>query len=207
MIRSLTAIALCAFPILAWSQQFRGSVYAGPVFSHVVGDHMVGYNKPGFLLGILVAYPLGKKTDVSFSLSMVQKGSRRTYDEWGNPQGGANSWHLMRANYVETPVMIHYKALERLEFFGGLSMGRLISEYRAFFRLSGPTNDKILEKYELAMHLGGSYAWKNNWHIFMRHSNSVFSVVPNDFSSFLTPWRLGRGLLHYVAFIGLEKRF
>lgn len=168
---------------------------------------MVGYNKPGFHLGILVAYPFGKKTDVSFSLSMVQKGSRRTYDEWGNPQGGANSWHVMRANYVEMPVMVHFKAWQRVELLGGLSLGRLISEYRAYFRLAGPTNDKILGKYELALHLGASYAWKNNWHLFIRHSNSAFSVVPNDFSTFLTPWRRGRGLLHYVALIGLEKRF
>ena len=76
------------------------------------GDHMVGYNKPGLNLGLKVSYPFKKNLDMSMALTFSQKGSRRTYDQYGNPQGGANSWHLMRANYFEVPFNFHFFFLE-----------------------------------------------------------------------------------------------
>ncbi|MGB0432353.1 MAG: hypothetical protein ACPGLV_17895, partial [Bacteroidia bacterium] len=83
----------------ATAQNFKGSLFVGSNWSHMRGDFMTGYSKPGFNIGFRVAYPFKPNLDLSFALSYSQKGSRRTYNRYGNPNSG--SWHLMRVNYFE----------------------------------------------------------------------------------------------------------
>lgn len=189
-----------------FAQNFKGSAYLGANFSHMRGDYMVGYNKPGANLGFTVAYPFHDNFDISMSISFSQKGSRRTYDRFGNPQGG--TWHLMRANYIEVPFMINY----RISFFerdfvllGGLSIARLMSETLKFGQFTGVESEKILRTWEYAFHLGAAYVINDNLNFFIRHSTSIFSVAKGDFSFFFSPYNVG--LINLAATIGIERKF
>ncbi|MFY0674369.1 MAG: PorT family protein [Bacteroidia bacterium] len=191
---------------IGMAQNFKGSAYAGATFSHMRGDYMVGYNKPGANLGLTVAYPFHKNFDVSMSLSFSQKGSRATYDRYGNRQGG--SWHLMRANYVEIPILINYRiSLFDKDFIllGGLSIARLMSESLKFGQFTGVESDKILRTWEYAFQLGAAYVINDNLNIFIRHSTSVISVAKGDISFFFSPYNVG--LINLAASFGIERKF
>jgi len=139
------------------------------------------------------------------AMSYSQKGSRRTYDQNGNQQGGANSWHLMRAGYVEIPVLAHLYLFDKLDLCAGLSAARLMGERLVRYNGGGPEDEKILSNYELGLQLGAAYEYKENLYVFVRHSTSVFSVAKNDFGFFLAQRNVG--LIHMVAMFGLEKKF
>lgn len=198
-------VGFCIIAFIANAQNFKGSAFLGSSWSHMRGDHMVGYNKPGLNLGLKVSYPFKKNLDMSMALTFSQKGSRRTYDQYGNPQGGANSWHLMRANYFEVPFNFHFFFLEKFELSGGIAWGRLMGEYLEYWSGTGPENDKILRKNEYSFQLGAAYAWREEYQIFIRHNTSITSVLKNDFSFFFSPYNVG--LVNLVATVGIERKF
>lgn len=169
---------------------------------------MVGYNKPGANLGFTVAYPFHDNFDISMSISFSQKGSRKTYDKYGNPQGGWNTWHLMRANYIEVPFLINYSINfmdKDFVLLGGLSIARLMNERRESTQFSGVESEKILRTWEYSFQLGAAYVINENLNFFIRHSTSIFSVAQGDFSFFFSPYNVG--LINLAATIGIERKF
>ncbi|MBI1183716.1 outer membrane beta-barrel protein [bacterium] len=188
-----------------YGQNFKGSIFFGPSFSHMRGDNMVGYNKPGYHLGFQVAYPVKKNLDISMAMSYSQKGSRRTYDQYGFPRGGGSFWHLLRAHYFEVPILVHYYFLDKFEVCGGLSFGRLMGERLVWTQGGGPSGDKNLRNYEYAIQLGAAYQWKDNWSFYVRHATSLYSVAPQSHGTILSRWNAG--LLNFVAMVGLERKF
>lgn len=188
---------------LAQSQNFDGSIYGGFNFSHVRGDFMTGYNKPGIHLGVRVSYPFSDTFELSIGMGYTQKGSRRTYDENGF---GSGTWHLLRANYVEVPIMAHLKVYKNVvELHGGLSVSRLIGSYLSYVQGSGDIGQNFLRTNEYAIQFGASYEWHDNVKVYMRHATSLFSMDQGSMATLLSPY--SRGSLHFVAMLGIEKRF
>lgn len=175
----------------------------GASFSHVRGDNMTGYNKPGFHLGFGVSYPIGKKWDLSMTMGYSQKGSRRRYNEYGNPIGGANSWHVLRTDYLEVPFLLHFHVMEKWQLLGGLAGSRLITSYRGDFAGSGDVGTDFMRSYELSYHLGVSYNWKEDLNLYVRHATSIISVDNSEFSTLFSPYAIG--LIHNVFMFGIEK--
>jgi len=191
----------CALFVLG--QNFKGSLFFGPSFSHVRGDYMTGYNKPGYHMGFRVAFPFSEKLDVSMAMSYSQKGSRRTYNADGF---GSGSWHLLRTGYIEIPITLHTWILNgKVELQGGLAVGRLMHSYWSDIIGSGDLEQDFIRSFEYPFQLGAAYAWKENTYVYFRHSTSIFSVAKGDFSTFLHDYN--RGLIHLAAMIGIERKF
>lgn len=179
-------------------------MYGGFNFSHVRGDYMTGYNKPGVHLGFRVAYPFSESLDFSMAMAYTQKGSRRTYDANGFPRSG--TWHLLRANYIEVPITAHYRVFKNMfELQGGLSISRLIGSYLSYTAGSGDVGQDFIRNNEYAIQFGASYRWTEKTHVYLRHATSLFSVGKDRFSTLLSPY--SRGTLHFVAMLGIEKKF
>lgn len=187
------------------AQNFKGGAFLGSNFSHVRGDNMVGYNKPGFNLGFRVAYPMSEKMNLSMAISYSQKGSRRTYTPEGFPRGGGSSWHLLRTNYVEVPFSARFKVMNRIKGDVGLGIARLIGTYKSDYLGGGEVPVDFMRDFEYSFQLGGSYELNEKYSFFIRHSTSLFSVQTGDFSTFLHPW--SRGLIHMVSMLGIERTF
>ncbi len=194
------------------AQNFKGSAYIGSNWSHMRGDYMVGYNKPGVNLGFTVAYPFKEKLDLSISFSYSQKGSRRTYDKYGNPMGG--TWHLMRADYFEVPILAIYKLPlfeNKFNLMGGISFARLMNEHLEREKWSGVSDENLLRNWEYAFQLGVTYHKNEKYNLFFRHSTSFFTVMKDNISFIFSPsinnQPYSGGLMNFVATIGIERKF
>lgn len=186
------------------AQNFKGSMYGGFNFSHVRGDYMTGYNKPGVHLGVRVAYPFSESLDISMAMAYTQKGSRRTYDANGFPRSG--TWHLLRANYIEVPITAHYRVFKNMfELQGGLSVSRLIGSYLSYNAGAGNAGQDFIRNNEYAVQFGASYIFSEKTHFYLRHVTSLLSMEQGSFSTLLSPY--SRGTLHFVAMLGIEKKF
>lgn len=186
-------------------QNFTGHLYGGAIVSHMTGDNMEGYNKPGYFLGFGVSYPFRDKLDLSFSLSYVQKGSRRRYTDDGIPLGGPLSWHLFRGHYIEIPIIAEYRIFEDIKLETGLSTARFVGGYYTDFPGGGNLGTEFVRDWDLSFHLGGNYEFQDGKYLFIRHSNSLISVE-NTF--FTTVFNLrNSGLIHHVLHFGFKRTF
>lgn len=198
-------LGLCSGKALA--QNFKGYGVIGFNGSHVIGDQMTGYNKPGLLAGLRVAFPFSEKWDLSLGLTYVQKGSRRTYNRSGQPEGGAQVWHLLRTHYVEVPLLFHYGLPfldERIKLYTGISGARLMGVQLQ--RFQGLNEDEHpIRPYDLSYHLGGSFAISDNWTFSITNSHSFVSVDEKAFALVFYRWR--RGLFHNVLNLEFAYKF
>ncbi len=119
-------LLLVLFPFLLKSQpagkSFRALFSAGIVGSQVDGDTYGGYHKAGAMLGLGVNKALSEKLEIEFTLSYIQKGSRKNAD----PNNNDFNFYLFRLNYIEIPLLLKYN-YKKLKFEAGLSYAYLFN--------------------------------------------------------------------------------
>ncbi|HMG15829.1 MAG TPA: porin family protein [Saprospiraceae bacterium] len=168
------------------SQTFGLSISGGIVASQVDGDELAGYNKPGPFLSLNVAAHLKAKLDLEIGISYVFRGSQsQLFPD--------NSYIQQKINlqYIDVPLTIHYKDwLEpelnfyRMDFYGGLYYGRLISvtaEYIGDY--DNHTDDS--NKNEIGIVLGGGYSFNphNAFGVkWCRGLNNLYDSSPTGYS-------------------------
>ncbi|MFM7153100.1 MAG: hypothetical protein ACKOZV_03105, partial [Bacteroidota bacterium] len=101
----ISFLSLCLLTAASAQQRFRAGAVAGLVASQIDGDLSAGYNKVGLQTGIRVTGLLTQKTEASMEFLFSQRGSQSElvpgeYDLFP---------FSLRLNYVEVPVMWHYK--------------------------------------------------------------------------------------------------
>lgn len=107
------------FSLFASAQSFESQLVVGINASQIDGDNLWGYNKPGFLLGAMVAYPFSDIVSAQTGLLYSQKGSRHGKDD--------PFLFIWRLNYLEIPAVVRIQGFEKVYFSGGLTANYFIS--------------------------------------------------------------------------------
>ena len=106
------------------AQAFLGALAFGGNLTQVDGDEMYGFKKLGFNVGVSAIYPFTDKWSMSIEASFSQKGSYQKYppEDLGKPL----PYYDLRLNYLDVPVLVHFKDKGFLNVGLGLSWGKLV---------------------------------------------------------------------------------
>jgi len=111
---------ICYSDIVA--QNIKGGLYGGFNLSQVDGDEVYGYRKIGFIGGPTAIIPIKKQFSIRLETIYNQKGSyQKPYYKDTN-----YGMYRLRLNYVEVPVLFHWKDKNKINFGLGASWGRLV---------------------------------------------------------------------------------
>ena len=106
-------------------QAFLGALAFGGNLTQIDGDEVYGFKKIGFNVGAAAIYPFNDQWSMSIEVSYAQKGSYQKYPPKPDPTKSLPYYDL-RLNYLDVPVMVHFKDKGFLNFGLGLSWGKLV---------------------------------------------------------------------------------
>lgn len=152
-----------------FGQGYSAHLMVGANFSQVDGDQFAGYNKLGFNTGIAINREFKGKWSGGFELLYTQKGSQKVLDPDVPEPSLVINYH-----YVEVPIIARYQVMEKVSAYAGPSIGVVVFNERDDNGFV--SKEEGLNSWELAMHLGVSYAFTNRWNADLRHSYSLWSV-------------------------------
>lgn len=164
-------IILILFPVAASAQNFKAGVRAGIAGTQISGDELGGFDKAGIVAGGFVATRLTDKLDVGFEILYFQKGSRKK----AKPDIGDYVTYLLRLNYFEVPVLLHWKLSKRFTIDAGPAVGALISS-REEDEYGEIANTRPFNKYEVGIMGGLSVKLANRFYFNFRGANSLLPV-------------------------------
>lgn len=150
------------------AQRFGGGIHLAGVLSQIDGDDAYGFNKAGFEAGVYGKAKLSRISDLEIHFSYNQRGSRSTIDDIRVVK--------FNLNYIDIPVLFVLKdwlnaegspEYYRMNFFGGLSVGRLISS-SSLTRL-----DEDFRKTDLSWIVGTTYFYARSWGITAKYTHSI----------------------------------
>ncbi|MFO8055144.1 MAG: outer membrane beta-barrel protein [Bacteroidales bacterium] len=130
----------------SYAQVIKGAAGLGFNITQVEGDEVYGFHKYGLNAGASAIIPLDERWSVSLETMYTEKGAYQ-HPRYAQPKNGS---YMLRLNYAEVPVLVHFEDRETMTFGLGASWGRLVhmEEYEHLHRipwqtLSGPyeTND------------------------------------------------------------------
>lgn len=138
----------------AYSQRILGALSAGMNLSQVDGDEKYGFKKAGLNIGPSVIIPFGKnkKWSVTMELLFSQLGSRQK-EQYSNDTIADTTTseyydgYKLKLNYVQVPVMVHFKDKNIIAGGVGFSYGQLVgaqewedyNDSRGFFKVETTT--------------------------------------------------------------------
>ncbi len=107
------------------AQKFYGGVTLGGSFSQIDGDVQSGYKKIGMIGGVFVGYPIAQKLNAEAQLYYIGKGALNNIKRNDKTvyQDFKTSLH-----YLEMPILISWKVIEKLSIAGGLATGFLVAD-------------------------------------------------------------------------------
>ncbi len=119
--RNFLLLLICLFPVVdeALAQKFEAHLQIGVNASQIDGDALVGYNKPGFLVGPIVCFPFTEVFALQTGILYSQKGSRYGKNDPNN--------FIQRLNYIELPLAAKFHTFEQVDFVGGITANYLIN--------------------------------------------------------------------------------
>ncbi|MBK6546873.1 MAG: porin family protein [Saprospiraceae bacterium] len=178
------------------AQRFGGGLKFAGTLSQIDGDDIFGFHKPGFELGLYGRARLSKTIDLEIDFSFNQRGSLSTKNDIQQIK--------FNLNYIDIPVLLVIKdwlngeaekEYYRMHFFGGLSVGRLISSSS----YSGVDED--FNKNDLSWVVGTTYYYSRNWGITAKYSRS--------FTSLYEYYKLNRqvNMISYFISLGFNFKF
>ena len=153
------------------SQRFEAGFKVAGCLSQIDGDDILGFNKPGYELGIFTAARLSPATSLELGIQYNLRGSH-----YGKNDPVPIRFDL---HYVDIPLLFilkdwlqedQGKSYYRMSFFGGFSVGRLISSSS----LTGL--DQEFNKTDISWILGTTYNWSPNWGITGKYTRSLSSL-------------------------------
>mgnify|MGYP001977432331 FL=1 len=155
---------------MSYAQDFGAQLLVGANFSQVDGDQFAGYNKLGVNAGIQINRPINSDWESAFEIRYSMKGSKKVID----PEGPPTETIDLNYHYLEVPFLVKYLGWEKIEPYGGLSLG--VNTFNERDENGRKTKVDRLKKTEIGFHLGGSYALNKRTNIDLRHSYSLFSI-------------------------------
>lgn len=171
ILHRILLIILILIPISLSAQNFKAGVRAGIAGTQISGDELGGFDKAGIVAGGFVTTRLTDKLDVGFEILYFQKGSRKK----AKPDIGDYITYLLRLNYFEVPVLLHWKLSKRFTIDAGPTVGALISS-REEDEYGEITNSRPFNKYEIGIMGGLSVKLANRFYFNFRGANSLLPV-------------------------------
>jgi opacity protein-like surface antigen len=163
-------VFLIVFSVQAsYAQEFGASLVVGANFSQVDGDQMGGYNKLGLNSGIAISRKVNNEWTASFEILYAMKGSKKVIDPDNFEPYLKLSYH-----YVEVPLLARYSFTDKINFFGGPSIGVNVFNQRDDNGIV--TSEEGLTTTEIGLHLGGNYKITDKMALELRHAYSLLSV-------------------------------
>ena len=153
----------------ARAQGYGAELLLGANFSQVDGDQLGGYNKLGLNVGLAISRPLTKPWESSFEILYTQKGSKKVIDPDNITPTLKIDYH-----YVEVPLLARYNFTDKIRFYGGPSIGVNVFNQRDDNGIV--LKEQQLLRYEVALHLGGSYHFSERISADLRHSYSLLTI-------------------------------
>lgn len=119
------------------AQVIKGVGILGTNLSQVDGDEVYGFHKFGLNVGAAAIIPISESWSVSLETLYNEKGSYQS-SQFAPPKDGS---YLLKLNYAEVPVMVHFEDRETMTFGLGVSWGRLVKmeEYEHLHRIPWQT--------------------------------------------------------------------
>ena len=105
---------------------FDGGLIGGFNIARVYGDTYSGYHKVGIQAGGLVYVHFSPDFGISMEMLYSQKGARGANVKESLYVGTYFDKYYLDLNYVEIPLMIHYKRFVYFDFEAGFSYARLV---------------------------------------------------------------------------------
>jgi hypothetical protein len=168
MFKHLITALLLFCVSFAYSQNFKGGLFAGAVTSQVDGDGLAGFDMAGFQAGAFTRYNLNTSTLLQLELGFVQKGAKE-------PPSDTSNFYRMRANYISLPLTLQYR-WHNLAFEVGPALDILVtaseSDIGGERDLEGTA---ALRRFSLIGIGGISYYITDKWVVNFR---STISVTP-----------------------------
>ena len=195
-------IAICALFSVSESkaQGFNSGVLIGISTSQVDGDLYGGFRKAGPMAGLFVNRYLSEKVAMELQMYYIQKGSRKNND----PANGDIKFYLLRLNYIEIPLLLHYQQSPKLSFEIGPALGVLLSTYEE--DENGETaQEKPFNDFEFSGHAGISYKAFENFELNTRASYSLIPI--REPSSTQVSQYFDRGQFNSVVSFALKYQF
>lgn len=121
------------------AQFIKGAVIAGVNLSQVDGDEVYGFKKFGANVGAAAIIPFTDRWEVSIETIFSQKGSHQKPQRDDSLTGE----YLLKLNYLDIPVLVHYNDKDIITFGLGFSYGRLthVEEYEHGRKIESTTID------------------------------------------------------------------
>ncbi len=137
MKKHLMIIFLIVLAPALHAQVIRGAGILGFNLSQVDGDEVYGFRKFGLNVGAAAIIPISDRWSVSLETLYSEKGSYRK-SQFAPPKDGS---YLLKLNYAEVPVLLHYEDRETMTFGLGASWGRLVKmeEYEHLHKIPWQT--------------------------------------------------------------------
>jgi len=104
---------------------FEGRLILGTNITQVDGDSYSGYHKLGLNTGGMVYIHLSHSIGASIELTYAQKGSRGAHVMESYYVGTYFDKYYLNLNYIELPVLLHWKQTALLDFEAGVSYAQL----------------------------------------------------------------------------------
>ncbi len=119
------------------AQLFKAGIVGGVSFAQIEGDDVSGYSKFGANAGGIVAVDINEKFQLSLEILYAQKGAASGIS--GRQQGLVAAFKIQH-EYVEIPIVFHYKDPKGMNFGIGFAPSRHIrSIFIDDFGMENPT--------------------------------------------------------------------
>jgi hypothetical protein len=156
------------------AQAFRGSIIAGPTFSQINGDSLVGFHKLGFFGGASVSRRISKSFFVQFDILYQQKGASSEIDT--STSGMTVPIQKTQINYIEIPLQLYWNFNTRLFMHTGPYYGILSSSNYDDGAIQ-VDNTNVYHSYDLGIIYGVEYALLDRLSMQGRFSTSLFNIA------------------------------
>lgn len=168
-----------------FAQSFHGGLTAGLVGSQVAGDTYSGFDKAGIFAGGFVGWDFTKRSALQLELTYFQKGSRKNPD----PENNDYESYLFRTNYVELPVLYHFK-IDWFTIYAGPSAGFLFGYYEEHNEevISDVGNYNKPARLTFQMNIGFRFKFREKYGFDFRYNFSLLNIRSRNVTGDV--WRL-----------------
>ncbi|MCR6638666.1 MAG: PorT family protein [Sporocytophaga sp.] len=170
---ALTALFFSSYKTSA--QSITGKLIGGINAGQVDGDDYAGFDKPGLVLGAAAAFPLSEKVFLQPEVFYSQKGAKNNEND--------PAYFRWRLNYIETPVVFHFRIVKRFGFDAGISPNFLLKS-KMDLGTGYDDNTKDFDKVNLCLLGGVEFRIVRGLDINLRYSRSVMPINSKESSSY-----------------------
>lgn len=166
--RFILILISLAFSFTINAQPFKAGVLAGLSTSQIDGDTQKDYKKPGGYAGVNINIEFNELWGAKVELMYIGKGAKKVINEIEE--------FNTTLHYLEMPLLITFKPINKFEFDFGLAPSYLISSKIVKYGYAIEENLHNMHNYDLGGIISGSYYFTEKLGINVRFEYSIIPV-------------------------------